>query len=310
MSQEADAEAASSGETNEKSQKPTTVRNRKSSKVTSNTIHPETSDPVDLEPEAHGCCGYLTIVFSGLFFLLLFPILIWFSFTVIQSYERGVQLRLGKLRKHKGSLVMGSGIRFILPCVDRVIKVDMRTTTVNIPPQEVLTKDAVTIAVDAIVYMRVLEPASAVLRIENWKNSSQLLAVSMLRMVLGNYKLSELLSSRETIDVELRKRLDAATDPWGIQVERVEIKDVTLPPDMQRAMAAEAQASRAANAKVIEAKGEMDSAQMLQEAAKTMSAAPAALQLRYLQTLTTIAAEKNSTIVFPLPLELFNLIKK
>ncbi|CAL8082709.1 unnamed protein product [Calicophoron daubneyi] len=268
-----------------------------------NEIH----EIADLEPEPHGCCGWLIIILSGLLLVMLFPILIWFSFTVIQSYERGVMLRLGKLRKYRGRPIMESGIRFVLPCVDKVTKVDMRTVSVSIPPQEVLTKDSVTVMVDAIVYMRVVDPASAILRVQDWRTSAQLAAVGVLRTVLGTYVLSQLLSDREGIDVTLKKQLDGATGPWGIKVERVEIKDVSLPQDMQRAMAAEAQAVRAANAKVIAAKGEFDSSQMLQDAAKKLSEAPAAIQLRYLQTLTTIAVEQNSTIIFPLPMELFSM---
>ncbi|VDP72713.1 unnamed protein product [Echinostoma caproni] len=270
------------------------------------TVHPAPTkiDPVDLEPDDHGACGYIVLILAVIFYILLFPILVFFSFRVIQSYERGVRLRLGKLRKHKGSTVMGSGIQFVLPCIDVVQKVDMRTISQSIPPQEVLTKDSVTVTVDAIVYMRVVEPASAILRVENWRLSTQMLAVSTLRSVLGNYDLSSLLTCRAQIDSYLRQHLDEATHEWGIKVERVEIKDVSLPQEMQRAMAAEAQATRAANAKVIAAKGELDSAQMLQQAAQTMSSAPAALQLRYLQTLATIATEQNSTIIFPLPIEL------
>ncbi|THD28708.1 Stomatin like transmembrane protein [Fasciola hepatica] len=280
---------------------------------------------IDLETEGHGCCGFLVIFLVIVFYVILFPLTIWFSFTVIQSFERGVVLRLGKLRKQNGTFILGSGIQFVLPCVDTIMKVDMRTITVTIPSQDVLTRDSVTVGVDAVVYMRVINPAQALLCVQNWTLSTELLAVSSLRTVIGTHRLAELLSCREQIDARLKTQLDEATGPWGInvsetiieknenilvsQVERVEIKDVSLPQDMQRAMAAEAQATQAAQAKVIAAKGELDSSQMLQEAAQRMSTAPGALQLRYLQTLATIATERNSTIIFPLPMELLNALK-
>nr|CAK6928362.1 unnamed protein product [Fasciola hepatica] len=281
-----------------------------SGNLTTAKVYPisDNTDPIDLEPEGHGFCGYFLIALAVLMYIFLFPILVLFSFKVIQSYERGVMLRLGKLRKHKGSAIMSSGIQFVLPCVDTIQKVDMRTISEVIPPQEVLTRDSVTVTVDAIVYMRVIEPASAILRVANWLQSTGLLAVSTLRSVLGHYDLAALLTNREEIDTYLKKSLEAATREWGIKVERVEIKDVALPQDMQRAMAAEAQATRAACAKVIAAKGELDSAHMLQQAAQTMSGSPAALQLRYLQTLATIATEQNSTIIFPLPIELMSAL--
>ncbi|CAM0512299.1 unnamed protein product [Fasciola hepatica] len=264
---------------------------------------------IDLETEGHGCCGFLVIFLVIVFYVILFPLTIWFSFTVIQSFERGVVLRLGKLRKQNGTFILGSGIQFVLPCVDTIMKVDMRTITVTIPSQDVLTRDSVTVGVDAVVYMRVINPAQALLCVQNWTLSTELLAVSSLRTVIGNHRLAELLSCREQIDARLKTQLDEATGPWGINVERVEIKDVSLPQDMQRAMAAEAQATQAAQAKVIAAKGELDSSQMLQEAAQRMSTAPGALQLRYLQTLATIATERNSTIIFPIPMELLNALK-
>ncbi|GAA36238.1 Erythrocyte band 7 integral membrane protein [Clonorchis sinensis] len=291
------------------SREPNKVRQRKHRQSASDVrdvqqnSFPAVTEQADLEPEGHGCCGYFVIVLAALLCLCTFPFTVWFSFAIIQSYEKGIMLRLGKLRKQNGSAILSSGIRFKLPCVDQMIKVDMRTVTVNIPPQDILTKDSVTVAVDALVYMHVVDPASAILRVENWQMSTQLLAVSILRTVLGTYDLAELLTRRSEIDSQLRSELDRGTDPWGIKVERVEIKDVSLPQDMQRAMAAEAQAARAASAKVIAAKGELDASEMLREAALKMSATPVALHLRYLQTLATIATEQNSTIVFPLAME-------
>ncbi|VDP93563.1 unnamed protein product [Echinostoma caproni] len=182
---------------------------------------PILTEPIDLEPEGHGCCGYLFITLAFLFYLILFPLTVWFSFTVIQSYERGIVLRLGKLRKQNGSPILGSGIQFLLPFVDKMMKVDMRTVTVNIPPQDVLTRDSVTVGVDAIVYMRVIHPAQALLCVQNWSVSAEMLAVSLLRTVIGNYRLGELLSYREQIDAKLKKQLDEATVAWGINVSRM-----------------------------------------------------------------------------------------
>ncbi|CAL8073447.1 unnamed protein product [Calicophoron daubneyi] len=252
-----------------------------------------------------GFCGVLLIIIAVIFYICLLPITIFFSFRIIEPYERGLKLRLGKIVKSGKDLVYGAGIRFVLPGVDKIVKIDMRTTTVSIPPQDILTSDSVTVSVDAVVYMRVIEPAVAVLRVQNWKYSAELLAVSTLRSVLGGTQLTELLQNRDELDSKLRCLLDEITKQWGVRVERVEIKDVSLPQEMQRSMAAEAQAVRAANAKVIAAKGEYDSAEMLQEAARKMASSPGAMQLRYLQTLTSIAMEHNSTIIFPIPLELF-----
>ncbi|KAF8568599.1 hypothetical protein P879_02309 [Paragonimus westermani] len=175
----------------------------------------------DLEPESHGFCGYFIICLITIISICLFPLTIWCSIIIIQSYERGIMLRLGKLRRQNGSPVFGSGIQFKLPCIDQLIKVDMRTVTVSIPPQEVLTKDSVTVAVDAVVYMRVVDPASAILRVEKWKTSTELLSVSILRTVIGNYSLAELLTCREEIDARLRRDLDQATEAWGIKVSRL-----------------------------------------------------------------------------------------
>ncbi|TNN05001.1 Erythrocyte band 7 integral membrane protein [Schistosoma japonicum] len=217
----------------------------------------------------------------------------------------------GRVKRSGKNYVIGAGLQFVMPCADRIIRIDLRTKTVNIPPQEVLTSDAVTVSVDAVVFMRVIEPAAALLRVENSLKSAELLAVTTLRSVLGTYELSQLLTSRDQIDSKLKELLDDATSQWGIKIERVEIKDVSLPQDMQRAMAAQAQADRASKAKVIAAQGELEASSALTKAAIEMDKSPAALQLRYLQTLTTIAAEQNSTIIFPIPIELFkSLISK
>lgn len=199
----------------------------------------------------------------------------------------------------------GPGIFFIIPCIDEYRKVDLRTVTFDVPAQEILTKDSVTVAVDAVVYYRIQNAVSAITNIENYKTSTQLVAQTTLRNVLGTKNLSEILSERESISHATQSILDETTDPWGIKVERVELKDVRLPVQLQRAMAAEAEASRDARAKVIAAEGEQKSARALREASEIIMESPAALQLRYLQTLQSIAAEKNSTIVFPIPIELF-----
>jgi len=190
---------------------------------------------------------------------------------------------------------------FILPCIDSYQKVDLRVVSFDVPPQEVLTKDSVTVAVDAVVYFRIYNATMSITNVENANRSTRLLAQTTLRNVLGTKNLSEILGERESISETMQTSLDEATDPWGVKVERVEVKDVRLPQQLQRAMAAEAEASREARAKVIAAEGEMNASRALKEAAEIISESPSALQLRYLQTLTTISAEKNSTIIFPLP---------
>jgi erythrocyte band 7 integral membrane protein len=221
---------------------------------------------------------------------------------VVQEYERAVIFRLGRLVKGGAR---GPGIFFVIPCIDTYRKIDLRTVTFDVPPQEILTKDSVTVAVDAVVYYRISNATVAVSNVEDYGRSTRLLAATTLRNVLGTRNLSECLSERESISHAMQTSLDSATDPWGVKVERVEVKDVRLPLNMQRAMAAEAEASRDARAKVIAAEGEQKASRALKEAADVIMDSPAALQLRYLQTLSSIAAEKNSTIIFPIPMELF-----
>lgn len=195
------------------------------------------------------------------------------------------------------------GIFFILPCIENYAKVDLRTLTFDVPPQEVLTKDSVTVSVDAVVYYRVHNATISIANVENAHHSTRLLAQTTLRNMLGTHNLHEILSDRENISTSMQSTLDEATEAWGIKVERTEIKDVRLPVQLQRAMAAEAEAAREARAKVIAAEGEQKASRALKEAAEVISQCPAALQLRYLQTLNTISAEKNSTIIFPLPID-------
>nr|XP_027208181.1 band 7 protein AGAP004871-like isoform X2 [Penaeus vannamei] len=221
-------------------------------------------------------------------------------FKVVQEYERAVIFRLGRLLQG-GS--RGPGIFFILPCIESYSKVDLRTSVFDVPPQEVLTKDSVTVSVDAVVYYRVSNATVSVANVENAHHSTRLLAQTTLRNMLGTKNLHEILGDRESISSDMQGVLDDATENWGIKVERVEIKDVRLPVQLQRAMAAEAEAAREARAKVIAAEGEQKASRALKEAAEVISLSPAALQLRYLQTLNTISAEKNSTIIFPLPID-------
>lgn len=211
-------------------------------------------------------------------------------------------LRLGRVRSGGAQ---GPGILFVIPLLDRMAKVDLRTVSYDVPPQEILTKDSVTVSVDAVVYYNISNAELAVTKVQAPRHATQLLAATSLRNVLGTKSLSEILSERDVISHTIQSILDDATDAWGVRVERVELKDVRLPVQMQRSMAAEAEAGRDARAKVISAQGELNASRSLKEAADMLADSPAALQLRYLQTLTHIAAEKNSTIVFPIPMEMF-----
>ncbi|XP_060751891.1 stomatin (EPB72)-like 3b isoform X3 [Tachysurus vachellii] len=248
-----------------------------------------------------GFCGWIIVALSTFFTVLFFPITIGISLKIIKEYERAVIFRLGRIIAKKPK---GPGIVFIIPCIDSFVKVDMRTVSFDIPPQEILTKDSVTVSVDGVVYFRVSDPIASVANVNNADYATRLLAQTTLRNVLGTKYLSEVLSDREGISHSMQVTLDDATDSWGIKVERVEIKDVKLPRQLQRAMAAEAEATREARAKVIAAEGEMNASRALKEASLVIAESPSALQLRYLQTLNTIATEKNSTIIFPLPIDL------
>ncbi|XP_077986044.1 band 7 protein AGAP004871-like isoform X2 [Glandiceps talaboti] len=250
-----------------------------------------------------GCCGWILTVFAWLIFFLTLPLSVCVCIKVVQEYERAVIFRLGRLLPGGAK---GPGIFFVLPCIEDYTKVDLRTVSFDVPPQEILTKDSVTVSVDAVVYYRVNNATISIANVENANHSTRLLAQTTLRNVLGTKSLAEILSDRESISHTMQVILDDATDPWGIKVERVEIKDVRLPVQLQRAMAAEAEAAREARAKVIAAEGEQNASRALKEAADVISESPSALQLRYLQTLNTISAEKNSTIIFPLPIDLLS----
>ncbi|MBW3612479.1 MAG: slipin family protein [Chloroflexi bacterium] len=220
---------------------------------------------------------------------------------VVQEYERGVIFRLGRLVGAKGP-----GLFFIIPFIDRMVKIDLRTVTLDIPSQEAITKDNVTVRVNAVAYFRVVDPEAAVVRVENYMLATMQIAQTTMRSVLGQSELDELLSNREEINARLQQIIDQQTEPWGIKVSVVEVKDVELPQTMQRAMARQAEAERDKRAKVIHAEGEFLAAEQLSNAANIISAAPSALQLRYLQTLGDISSDQTRTIIFPLPMDLIS----
>lgn len=250
-------------------------------------------------------CSKVILVFSFILIVCTFPLSLCVCLRMVQEYERAVLFRLGRISR--GGPV-GPGLFFIVPCMDNIVVTDLRTVSFDVPPQEILTKDSVTVNVDAVVYYKIKDPMAAVCNVADYAKSTKLLASTTLRTILGTKILSELLSDREIIAKDILTQLDGATDPWGILVERVEVKDVRLPVQLQRAMAAEAEATREARAKVIAAEGEQKSSRALKEASDIISESPAALQLRYLQTLTHISAEKNSTIIFPLPVDILSHI--
>ena len=234
----------------------------------------------------------IILVFFGLIILLM-------GLRMVQEYERGVIFRLGRLVGPKGP-----GVFWIWPIVDRMVKIDIRTITLELPPQEVISRDNVTIKVTAVLYFRVINPSDAVTKVFDYGTATMQIAQTTLRNVLGQSVLDEILSQRDQINNELQRIIDDQTEPWGIKVSTVEIKDVELPPNMQRAMAKQAEAEREKRAKIIHAEGEMQASQTLAQAAAAFSREPATLQLRYLQTLVEISAEKNSTIIFPFPIDL------
>ena len=219
---------------------------------------------------------------------------------ILIEYQRGVIFRLGK---YVG--IKGPGLRFIIPFVDQMVKVDLRTIARDVPPQDIITRDNVTVQVNAVVFMRVMDPSKAILEVDNYHYNTSQLAQTTLRSVLGQVELDDLLTKRDSLNEKLQEILDADTGPWGVKVTKVEIKHVDLPAEMQRAMARQAEAERERRAKVIHAAGEFEASQKLADAAEVIQRQPAALQLRYLQTLTEIAAENSSTVIFPFPMEIF-----
>jgi len=232
-------------------------------------------------------------------------ILLSAAIKICREYERGVIFRLGRLIGAKGP-----GIFFIIPGIDRMIKISLRTVVMDVPPQDVITKDNVSIKVNAVVYFRVLDPEKAVVEVENYLYATSQLAQTTLRSVVGEAELDDLLANREKINDRLQSILDMHTDPWGIKVSMVEVKHVDLPQEMQRAMAKQAEAERERRSKVIAALGEYQAAEKLSQAAKVISEYPMAMQLRFLQTLAEVATENNSTTIFPVPIDLVQMFFK
>ncbi len=232
--------------------------------------------------------------------LILFLVMLLASaFRVLREYERGVVFRLGRLIASKGP-----GLILLIPIIDRMVKVSLRTVAMDIPSQDVITKDNVSVKVNAVLYFRVMDPAKAITEVEDYLYATSQLAQTTLRSVLGGAELDEMLAEREKINNSLQEIIDSHSDPWGIKVSLVEIKHVDLPQEMQRAIARQAESERERRAKVIHAEGELQASHKLSEAARIMSQDPVSIQLRFLQTLTEVAAENNSTIVFPLPVDL------
>lgn len=244
---------------------------------------------------------------QGIFFVIvLFVFYLFQCIKILKEYERGVIFRLGRIRQKPA----GPGIIWIWWPIDKILKVSLRTIVMDVPPQDVVTKDNVSVKVNAVVYFRVMNPIKAIIEVENYMYATSQLAQTTLRSVLGQVELDELLSQREKLNLHLQEILDKHTDPWGIKVSNVEVKHVDLPQEMIRAIAKQAEAERERRGKVIHAEGEFQASVRLKEAADVISKEPIALQLRYLQTLTEIATEKNSTIIFPLPINFFEAFTK
>jgi regulator of protease activity HflC (stomatin/prohibitin superfamily) len=239
-----------------------------------------------------------------LFVVLLVAFYVLSSIKILNEYERGVIFRLGKLLP----LPKGPGVVLVFAPIDRMARVSLRTIVMDVPPQDVITRDNVSVKVNAVVYFRVMDPRRAIVEVESYHYATSQLAQTTLRSVLGQVDLDDLLSQREKLNQDLQHILDSRTDPWGIKVSAVEVKHVDLPPDMQRAMARQAEAEREKRAKIIHAEGELQASEKLSQAAVIIAREPVTVTLRYLQTLTEIASEKNSTIVFPLPIELINML--
>jgi regulator of protease activity HflC (stomatin/prohibitin superfamily) len=248
----------------------------------------------------------ITGIPQGFFFLIIFLIILAASaIKILKEYERGVIFRLGRLIGAKGP-----GIIFIIPGVDKLLRISLRTVTMDIPPQDVITHDNISIKVNAVVYFRVMDPNKAVVEVENYLYATSQLAQTTLRSVVGQADLDELLSQREKINITLQDILDKHTEPWGIKVSLVETKQVDLPESMQRAIARQAEAEREKRAKIIHAEGEYQAAEKLTQAANVISTNPTALQLRFLQTLAEISTEKNSTTIFPVPIDIISAFMK
>jgi len=245
------------------------------------------------------------VLFSPM--LIVFVIVAFYlisSIKILNEYERAVVFRLGKLLERP----KGPGVFLVFAPIDRMVRVSLRTIVMDVPAQDIITRDNVSVKVNAVVYFRVIDPRKAIVEVESYHYATSQLAQTTLRSVLGQVELDDLLSERERLNTQLQQILDQHTEPWGVKVASVEVKQVDLPPDMQRAMAKQAEAEREKRAKIVHAAGELEASQKLAAAATAMAAEPMTITLRYLQTLTEIANEKNSTIVFPLPIELLNML--
>jgi len=244
--------------------------------------------------------GVGILILVGIFLAILFS-----AIRVLNEYERGVIFRLGRIID-----VKGPGLIFLIPVIDKMIRVSLRTITMDVPPQDVITRDNVSVKVNAVVYFRVMDPNKAIVEVENYMYATSQLAQTTLRSILGQEELDDMLAEREKINNRLQEILDKSTDPWGVKVSHVEIKHIDLPQEMQRAIARQAEAERIRRAKVINADGEFQASAKLAEAAVVLGQNPISLQLRYLQTLAEIATENNSTTIFPVPIDIFEPFKK
>lgn len=245
----------------------------------------------------------MNLLFSPMILLLLVLLVIGMGFHVLREYERAVIFRWGRLAR---GIIGGNGpgVVVIIPFIDKLVRVSLRTVAMDVPPQDVITKDNVSVKVNAVIYFRVVDPQRAIIEVEDYLYATSMMSQTTLRSVLGQGQLDDLLARREEINTELQRIIDTQTEPWGVKVSAVEVKNVDLPQEMQRAIAKQAEAERERRSKVIHAEGEYQAAQRLADAANIMSQNPVSLQLRYLQTLVEIAAEKNSTTIFPVPIDI------
>ena len=246
------------------------------------------------------------VIFGLIALVVVVLVLLKSILIVVPEYERGVFFRLGRILQG----AKGPGIIVRIPGVDRVVKVNLRVEVVDIPPQAVITKDNVTIQVDAVVYFQVVDPVRAIVGVDNFRFASQRVAMTSLRSIIGRFELDDLLAHRDQLNAELRHVIDASVEVWGVAVRQVEVRDIQLPPELLRAMARQAEAERERRAKVIAATGELEASKELAEAAEKLTESPGALQLRTLQTLAEVATEKNSTLIFPIPIELLQVFAK
>ena len=246
------------------------------------------------------------VIFGLIALVVVVLVLLKSILIVVPEYERGVFFRLGRILQG----AKGPGIIVRIPGVDRVVKVNLRVEVVDIPPQAVITKDNVTIQVDAVVYFQVVDPVRAIVGVDNFRFASQRVAMTSLRSIIGRFELDDLLAHRDQLNAELRQVIDASVEVWGVAVRQVEVRDIQLPPELLRAMARQAEAERERRAKVIAATGELEASKELAEAAERLTESPGALQLRTLQTLAEVATEKNSTLIFPIPIELLQVFAK